>query len=188
MPSQVLNPFDSPDAWDVIKIGQQTSPGLCKVSDFASKHEWDVKKGKGTLGATITFVGRPPAKGSIKFKLWTPQHFVQWGTFVDSFKYDPTKKAVQAIDIYHPALSFIDLNSVVCEGIGLPVHEGSGLYTITVELLEYFPPPKASAIGTPSGSVSTKSKSGDPAGAPPDPVADAQQKEIGALLAKAGQP
>ncbi len=186
MPSSLLNPIDNPQAWDVIQIGSQTSPGICKIGAFKAKHEWDVKKGKGTLGATITFVGRPPASGSITFKLWTKAHFVQWDTFSDLFKYDPTKKAVQAIDICHPSLAAIQLNSVVCEGIGAINHEGNGLYTITVDLLEYFPPPKASATGTPSGSSASGGTGGLATSV--DPVADAQQKEIAALLAKAGQP
>lgn len=186
MSSGSLDPITSPQVWDVVKIGAQTSPGVCELSSFASKPEWDVKRGKGVMGATITFVGRPPSKGSITFKLWTPAHFAQWDLFRPAFKYDPTKKAVQAIDIYHPSLADIDLTSVVCEGIGAIKHEGGQLYTISVDLLEYFPPPKASAIGTPSGS--TSAGKGTTPGKTTDPVADAQQAEIAALLVKAGQP
>lgn len=182
-----LSPISNPQAWDVVQIGQQTSPGICKIGDFKAKKEWDVKKGKGVLGATITFVGRPPAQGSITFKLWSDAHFAAWETFQSAFQYDPTRKAVQAIDIYHPALAAIDINSVVCEGIGAPNHVGEGMYEVVVDLLEYFPPPKSSAIGTPSGSVANKTVNGDST-ATNDPVADAQQKEIAALLQKASQP
>ena len=51
-----IDPINNPSAWDTVTIGSQVSPGLCKVSDFKSKNEWDIKKGKGTLGATITSV------------------------------------------------------------------------------------------------------------------------------------
>jgi len=144
--SGAVNPLDHAQEWDVIRIGQAVSPGVCEVGEFKRAAEWDVKKGKGSLGATITFVGRPPAKGSIKFLLWDPQHFDDWDRFRPLLKYDPTKKAVQAVDIYHPSLADLNLNSVVTESIGGIVHEGKQLYSITVEFLEYFPPPKASAL------------------------------------------
>ena len=60
------------------------------------------------------------------------------------------------------------------------------LYTITVDLLEYFPPPKASAIGTPTGSAAGKGSNGAKPGG--DPIADAQQAEIAKLLAQAQDP
>jgi hypothetical protein len=188
MSSGALDPIQNPEAWDTIIVGQTTSPGICKVSEFKRAHEFDVKKGKGTLGATITFVGRPPAKGSITFQLWTPEHFADWDKFRPLLKYDPTKAAVQAIDIYHPSLADIDINSVVVESIGNIVHEGQQLYSITVELLEYFPPPKSSAVSTPTGSRPRYDPSGATSTSSGDPVADAQQKEIAALLKQATAP
>ena len=189
MSSGAVNPIDNPQIWDVIRLGQAISPGICKVGEWKREHQWDVKKGKGTLGGTVTFVGRPPAKGSITFKLWTPDHFAEWDLFRPLLKFDPTKKTVSAIDIYHPSLADIDIHSVVTETIGNVVHEGDQLYSITVDFIEYFPPPKAAAVGTPSGSKSAKSTTGsNSTGKSDDPVADAQQKEIAALLKKAAEP
>jgi hypothetical protein len=62
------------------------------------------------------------------------------------------------------------------------------MYTVTVDLLEYSPPPKASAVSTPGGSKSTAGIPGSIPGTPTDPVADAQQKEIAALLKTASEP
>ncbi len=183
----ISNPLDDPLGWDVVVIGGIVSPGLAKIGDFKTKREFDVKKGKGIFGATITFVGRPPSTGSITFYLWEPAHFDAWVAFRPLFKFDPTKKAIQAIDIFHPALTEIDMNSFVCEGIGATTHEGKGLYSITVDLLEFFPPPNKNATGTPSGSTGNNSKSGA-TGATTDPIADAQQREIARLAAIANQP
>lgn len=190
MPSGAVDPITNPEAWHVIEIGQSVSPGVCKIGEFKRAFQWDVKKGKGTLGGTITFVGRPPAKGTITFYLWTPDHFVAWDLFRPLLKYDPTKQAVQAVDIYHPSLADVDIHSVVVENIGNIMHEGQGLYSIQVDYLEYFPPPKTSAVGTPTGSSANaggKGTKGGAAGDPPDPVADAQQKEIAALMKKASE-
>lgn len=185
MTSAALNPIENPEAWDKVEIGQQESPGVCKVGDFKRAHEWDIKKGKGTIGGTVTFVGRPPAKGTITFYLWEAEHFEEWARFRPLLQYDPTKAAVTAVDIYHPSLADIGINSVVTESIGAIQHEGKQLYSIAVDFLEYFPPPKKSAVGTPTGSKSTAGKT---PGTTADPIADAQQKEIAALLVKAGEP
>ena len=187
MSSGALDPLSFPQQWDVVVVaGNVSSPGLAKVSEFKRKHEFDVKKGKGTLGATVTFVGRPPATGSVKFYLWTPTHFQQWDIFRTYLKYDPTKKAVQAIDIYHPSLADIEVSSVVVESIGNFVHEGQQYYSITVELLEYFPPPKKSAVSTPTGSNNTNASTTP--GTPPLDAPDAYQMQIAALLKQAQSP
>lgn len=183
MSSGGLDPINNAQAWDVVYIAGQPSPGIAKVGEFKRAAEWDVKKGKGSLGATVTYVGRPPAKGSITFKLWTAAHFTAWDTFRPLFKYDPTKQAAQAVDIYHPSLADIDVLSVVCESIGNIVHEGDQLYSITIELLEYLPPPKVSAVSTP-----TTAQAGPPPPNTPPAVQDAQQQEIAALLQQASQP
>lgn len=186
MPS-VASVFDDPQAYDKITIGGVQCPGIVTgVDQFKTKREFDVKKGKGVFGATITFVGRPPATGSITFYFWRQAQETAWVSFRNQFKFDPTKKAIQAIDIYHPWLNEIDMNSFVCEGIGSVKHEGKGLYSITVDLLEYFPPPNKNATGTPSGSTSNSGKAGK-SGTSDDPIADAQQKEIKKLLAEANQ-
>lgn len=178
-----VDPYNFPTQWDTIQLGGVQSPGICYVGEFKRSHEWDVKKGKGTLGGTITFVGRPPAKGSIKFLLWQASHFVQWDAFLPQLKYNPTKQTVQAVEIYHPSLAAIDLSQVVTESIGNVIHEGGNLFTITVEFLEYFPPPKTSATSTPTMAQPNT----DPSANPPDPYA-AQQAQIGQLLQEAQTP
>lgn len=181
-----VDPISQPQAWDVVRVGQSTNPGLALVGEIKRKHEWDVKKGKGTFGATTTFVGRPPATASVEFLLWQPAHFVAWDTFRALLKYDPTKKAIQAVDVYHPAWADVDFKSVVTESIGSIIHKGKGLYSITVDFLEYFPAPKRSAVSTPTASQSTQS--GTTPGEQPDPIGDAQQKQVAALWSQAQQP
>jgi hypothetical protein len=175
-----LNPIDNPQAWDVIIVAGVRSPGVCELSGFKRDYEWDIKKGKGAFGATTTFVGRTPAKGSVKIHLWLPSHFVEWDKFRALLKYDPTKTKVSAVDIYHPALADVDIKSVVVESIGSIEHEKGQLYSVTIGLLEYFPPPKASAVSTPQ---SSKSGAGAPAKKDQDPwnmdpkLADAIKKQ-----------
>ncbi len=180
------NPIDSPQLWDVVTVSGVQSPGLAEIGEWKRAHDWDQKKGKGTLGATATFVGKPLAEGSIKWYLWEPEHFASWDTFLPLFKYDPTKKTAQAVDIYHPALDAIDVASVVTTKIGNIIHEGKQLYSISIDFLEYNPPPNQSAVSTP-----TQANGTPPAFTRQGNTANAQagyEAEIAALLKKAQQP
>lgn len=183
--SDVNDPIEQAQSWDTIQLGNVTSPGVCELSGFKRLFGWDVKKGKGTKGSTLTLNEYPPVEGSIKFMLWEVSHFEEWAQFRKLFQYDPTKKPVTALDIYHPSLADIELKSVVCKSISAIKHEGKQLYTCEVELIEYHPPPKKNASGNPAGSKTNAAKG---PGTSSDPVADAQQAEIARLLAEAKKP
>ena len=184
MSSGTVDPFSNPQAWDVITVAGVASPGKCDVSDCKTAYDWDVKKGKGVRGATVTFLGRPPAKFHITFQLWTAAHFAAWDAFRPLFKYDPAKKQPNAIDIYHPALADIEISSVVCEGIGTIIHKGGQLYELVIDFLEYLPPVKS--IGTPGKSVYTQLDKGP--GTQPTSATDADQKTAADLLKQASAP
>jgi len=185
-----LNPLDNPQDYDFCKVDGIENPGIIApggITGFDRETEWEVKKGKGTKGGTATLTQLPPAKGSIKFLLWTPFHFEAWDQiFRKVFKYDPTKKTKNAIDIFHPTLKKQNVHSVVTEKIGPETSEGQGLWSITVDLLEYLPPPKKTVTSSPNGS--TSKGSAKTSGKSDDPIADAQQKEIAKLLAEAQKP
>jgi len=184
--SESLDPIGFPNDWDYFTIGGFASPGVAVVHEFKRRHEFDVKKSKGVYGATITFIGRPPATGRIQLIFFQTAHFVSWAGFRPLLKYNPTKSAVQAVDIFHPSLDDIDIKSVVCESIGNIVHEGNKKYTVEIEFLEYFPPPPISAVSTPT----TSAPDTDPnkPGVEPDPVGDANDKQIATLLGQASMP
>ena len=73
-----VNPLDHPDLFDHIVIAGVTSPGVASVTGASRAYDWDVKKGKGASGATVTFQGEPPAKFKVSLKLWRPEHFGAW--------------------------------------------------------------------------------------------------------------
>ncbi len=190
--ANAFNPLRNPGAYDFVEIAGRENPGIAIVSGFKRDFGWDVKKGKGTKGATITLTDYPPCEGSIKFLLWTEEHFDEWTEFRELFRYDKSKKPAPAVDIWHPALEDVGVNSVVCKSIGPLVHEGKQLYSITVELLEYWPPPKKASTSTPSGSKGSdwakdKLKKGA-GGSSGDSIADEQQRKIAELLKKAQEP
>lgn len=189
--SAVLDPITDPQSWDTCFVGPYESPGWCEVSGFERAYAFDIKKGKGAFGGTVTFVQRPPATGQIKFWLWLPRHFDEWDDFMQALKYDPTKKTVTALDIYHPALAEIFITSVVCTSIGQLHRESGGYYSRVVKLLEYFPPPPVSAVSTPKTSIAatTLITTDKPSiGSPLDPAIKKAEEQLRQLLAGKGGP
>lgn len=190
--SAEINPIENASAWHVVSISGGLSYPYCEiVGGFERVYEWDVKKGKGAQGATITFVQRPPAKGSIKFYMVAAADFAVWDRFRAALRYDPTKQSKTAIDIYHPALADNYIASVVTEKVGRIEHEGEGLYSVTVDFLEFFPPPPVSAVSTPSYSASEHKNigpNGSNVGNPLQSEIDRENALMEKLLQKAKEP
>ena len=150
----MISPLLDPQSWDVIIVAGVVCPGIFKWTTAPKRsYEWDKKKGKGTKGETKTFVQMPASDGKGKFYLWLDEHFYAWQAFRPLFKYDPSKKDVTAIEIYHPACADIELHSVVTESLGIAEHEGKGLYTIEWSFSEFFPADKTSVTSTATGST-----------------------------------
>jgi hypothetical protein len=144
------NPIDFPELYDVVFVGGVKSPGIVEVSTPGFKYLWDKKKGPGTKKRTVTHRGTDGMDVKLKFKLWTSEHFDAWPAYQSLFEYDPSKKNTKAIDITHPALVFLGVHNFVTENIGPIVHEGRGLYSVTIEVTEFSPPPKTNVTTTPT--------------------------------------
>jgi hypothetical protein len=192
------SPLQYPQEWDVINIGGVDSPGVCVVGKTKRHNVFDVKRGKGVKGATITYEGDEPASFDVTFTLWRdpkvtsptdPDDFANWEAFVPLLRYDPSKKTMQAVDIYHPSLVPIDINRVLCEDIGNIVHVGDLKYEVEVRFLEYRPPPPVDVTTTPAGSKATvKKPDADPAAEPEDPAIQKAQNDIAGLSVTAWDP
>lgn len=189
MSTDALSPLLYPDAWNKVEIAGRECPGICVVSGFVRNFGWDIKKGKGTKGATLTLNEFPPAEGKIVFSLWTQNHFDEWVEFRKLFLYDPPKTKGGPVDIYHPSLADIEITSVVCKSLSPVQHKGKGLYEITGDFIEYLPPPPVAKVSTADGSKSnTGFKAGGDPGDKDKKVADEQQAQIKKLLEEAKKP
>lgn len=176
------NPLDDAEIFDHIVIAGTTSPGVATVTGASRAYDWDVKKGKGSSGATVTFQGEPPAKFKVSLKLWRPEHFGAWDKLREILKTAQKGKKVEALDVVHPYLADLDVHAVVVETIGQLEHAGKGLFTVEISLLEYKPPKKVGG-GTPK-----TYKAAAWVHANPEPAMSAQDKEILELLKKAMEP
>lgn len=154
MPFQlVANPIDNPEEFDRVFVSgvDSSSCGLVTVTTPGLKYLLDKKKGPGTQKRAVTHRGTDGADIKLKFRMWTGAQFDAWAEYQGLFEFDPTKKKFKAIEIEHPALLFLNLRTFLTELIGPIIDEGKGLYSVTVELTEYSPPPKTNVTKTPDG-------------------------------------
>lgn len=173
-----ITPTEAPDIFDTVDFGNLTTPGKAEVSGFKRSYKWDVQMGLGVGGATVVYVGKPPAEGQIKFYAWTRAHFDTWNTILPNLKFDPSKlPAKRAIQIFHPFLRDVGINAVVVRSISAWEHEGGGLYSRVIELLEWIPP--VPGIVTPAGADPTFQVG------QPDPAIVALQTQYSGTLADA---
>jgi hypothetical protein len=174
---------EGPSEWDFIRLQGVPSPGIIKGSvDFERKNKWDKKAGKGTIGATATYVGTEGATGKITFVMWTLAQRVAWTKFAAMLLPTGvvrTHKRLDALDIYHPSLVPLGIKSILvpADVVGTLRHVGKGRYEVTVELTEFIPPPVGGSI------VSTPKKSAsDVEETPAQKAATAYQKELAGAL------
>ncbi len=151
--SDVPDPITNSAAWATYTINGVPCPGVIPVDGlrgFERETGWDRKKGKGTGGAILTMTTWPPAEGSITSILWLPEHFALWDEFSSSLEYHTDKVAnTPAAKIGYPALAYNLIYDVVVHKVGIPRHHGKKLYSVTVDYIEWMPPPKATIVSTP---------------------------------------
>lgn len=156
----MTNPLDDPALYNVVELGGVQSPGRVTITGHDRKIGWDIKKGSGQKGATVTRSSSDPIEFTCSFFLADREDFDAWPTFlatVNSTADGPTPKA---LDIYHPDLAEVGISAVVKATVGGTVHDGLGGQTRVIKFLEYRPP--APSRGSPSGSKSSAKKAVDP--------------------------
>jgi hypothetical protein len=178
-----LNPIQFAKDWHYIVIAGSRSPGAIAIDGihgFERETGWDIKKGKGVKGASLTLTTLPPAEGSVDIQLWLPEHFAQWSAFARLLKYDTSKTsptAADAVSIEHPSLVDVDVNLVVTRKVHPLRHRGRGLYIATIEFIEWMQPPKMSVVkDTTASRVSNKEET---PGDPDDTVGNKIDRQIG---------
>lgn len=165
------NPIDNEELYDVIVLAGVRSPGKVTLSGHEREVGWDVKKGDGQQGASMTLKEAPPGKFTATFELIKDlgqaiDDFAAWEAFLPVLRSSFAGTTPKALDAYHPDLALNGFKSVVVAKIGGLQHDGKGGAKVAVEFIEYLPPkPKG---GSPSGS--TAKNPADPK--KPDPNQD----------------
>lgn len=154
------NPIDDEELYDAIVVAGRRSPGQVTLSGHDLAIGWDVKKGSGQAGASMTRTSEDPIQFSASFYLTDVEDFAAWPSFLELVKSSVAGTTPKALDAYHPDLAEVGITSIVLAKQCGTVHDGKGGQTKTLLLSQYRPPqPKG---GSPKGSTAKKTSAPDP--------------------------
>lgn len=178
-----VSPFNDPASWDSITIGGsgQTPYTLNGVKiQFKGAHRhfsWQNKKGPGTRGDVNTFRGTHTNPFQLIIWVWTDAQWDALQVFLSAFNYndntiDPAtgEPNVAPVDMFHPALSFLNISQVYCERIETPEidQDRTGWVKVVIHLHEFLLPVAKNVTATPStsaGSIVVLNRAGGSTGA-----------------------
>ena len=137
------NPFKKNQtltSWDTITLGDVILPGIVQQVNIQTIWEYDKPKNLKTSGGKSVFKGKPLREPIVIIKIWTETQYDEWkqiwsttGKWRDLI----SGKTAQPLQVVHPELNQIGINTVVITGIinGLP-SQIDGL-EIGIEMLEW---------------------------------------------------
>jgi len=144
--------IDDADAWDRVGLADFYLPGICTVSGLEIARDIDVKKTKGSDGATMTDNGIDPAAFSITMHM-TAEEWPMWLAVLPKVHPRRPGGAREPMAIRHPEPNALGITNIYVKTIKVSPPSPRGGYTVTLGVIEWFPAPKpvkkAAGKGTP---------------------------------------
>lgn len=157
----MVNPLDHEDLYNHVILAGVKSPGMLrKISGHDRKIGWDIKKGPGQSGASMTRTSEDPIPFELEFFLAQREDFDAWPAFLGLIDSTVSGATPKALDIYHPDLAEQLITSVVKDTSFGTQHDGLGGQIKKIRLIEY--KPAKSKGGSPSGSKAKPKANPDP--------------------------
>lgn len=149
-------PYNYPDIYDSILLGQTRSPGVVTLSGHDRNENWDIQKAKGQVGATSQLNGADLGEFQASFYLAADSNdddgnndFTRWESFQNLIDSTTNGPKPVALPIYHPDLARNRYTEVVKRSVSGFAWDERGGATVVVKFGEHRPPkPKAAAKST----------------------------------------
>lgn len=144
------NPLDQSDAWDVVVLAGQASPGppgYAVVTGAGTPRKLDERDGHGQSGATIAYTGDKISKFTVTIYLVETSDWNAWWQWRQLLAKPPAGTIPQALSIYHPVLAELGIDAVIIEEEGQPEPDGdTGLWKVPIKMAQYRKPTPALAV------------------------------------------
>jgi hypothetical protein len=153
--------------WDYLFLGGVLWPGICLIQCDKSRSV-DPAKEKGKDGVTLTDNGFDASPVKATLMLWTQAQWDELNQIMPNF--DPRKPggSRSPLEIWHPALELLSIQSVYLRKISVSTPTGD-ILRVDLDMIEWFPETKI-AKGTTGTAKKAKGFQGaDKAGAPLNP-------------------
>lgn len=136
----IPDPITAPDAWDKLVIGGVEFRGGFEFDGELLKRKLDRRHSAGRDGARVRDRGYDLAKIKLSLSLWEPEHFSDLEALTRLLfprDADVTRRAAYACA--HPALALAGISEVYGEAAGALKQTSPGLWSVTLDLVEYRP-------------------------------------------------
>ena len=152
------SPFKFPSIWDSFSLGGGAFAwsGRIEFRGALRSYNWQVKNPPGIQGEVYTYRGLHTKPFKMRLEVWTDDQWQLLPGLLAFFSYDATKPnpngSANPVDIYHPALSAIDITQVLCIDIVAPEvdQDRTGAAWWEFVLREYRPAPAVNVTHTPT--------------------------------------
>lgn len=134
--------LDDPASWDRIEInGFEFAETKVDVDgDFGN--DFDVKKAPGADGATLTNKGVEPIKPTVKWLLYTEEHWATYQEMMKKIYPFPGKTPLPLLEVVHPQLQLLSKLKFRLVRVHTLKPVGPQQVEARLDLLEYFDKPK----------------------------------------------
>jgi len=163
---KALIPFwentEDPLAWDTVEIAGKIFPGVASVRGSGLKRKVDVKKPKGSDGASLKDEGIEPAKLEITLLIYNRYFWEQLQGLMPLI--NPRKKGGlrRPMSIVHPLTRLMNITNIYVDGIPIPEHDKrNGFLRFKFTAIEWFPGPKPARKAAGSGGPNTADEKAD---------------------------
>lgn len=129
------NPIDAPQ--DRALIADRLTPGLCEITGASSPRKWDEQAGYAMTGAILVYRGIGLAHFSMRFKLFTREHWEEWAAIRPFLLRPPVGQRARALDVQHPVLDEVGISQMVVEDVTAPEQSEDGVWTIELKCIEW---------------------------------------------------
>ena len=139
------SPVEDSQAWAFVWLGGEMLPAVANITGTTS-WDIDVKKTKGSDGATIEDNGIQPAKLSLGLT-FVPQFWARIQEILETVAPSQLGGKRKPVEIQNARTDARGIHSVYITDIGLPVVDANGMMSMDVGLLQWVPEPKKSKSG-----------------------------------------
>jgi hypothetical protein len=132
-------PSDDPTAWNRCELANLVLPGIAKVK-VGIEEEIEVKKAKGSAGATVTHHGDGPANVVITLSMTEPEQWAAWQEVVPLLRPRiASGKKREPVGIIHPKTTAYKIKGVHIQKIDDDADgDSSEPYVVTITCIEHF--------------------------------------------------
>lgn len=139
-------------SWHTLYLADSIFLGKCEV-DATISRKIESKSAAGSDGARIRDKGYEPGKVTLTLTLWEREHFTSLQGILPLINPRTHPAARVPFSIVHPQCAILGITDVYVEKLGTLKPSGDGLWTMSIECVEFTTPTRRNVTRVPAASA-----------------------------------